>query len=72
MKSTSVAVLALIGQASAVKIAKEVYFASADDFDEPTQFYQNMAQAKTIANLDDFDSPEGQVEEKVTNTNNLV
>ena len=35
MKSTSIAVLALIGQASAIKTLKVDYQASADDFDEP-------------------------------------
>jgi len=53
MKSTSLAVLALIGEASAIKTSKAQYWASADDFDEPTELYQNMAQASTIANLDE-------------------
>ena len=57
MKSTSIAVLALIGQASAIKTIKVDYQASADDFEEPAQFYTNMVQAKTLANMDEFEKP---------------
>ena len=57
MKSASVAVLALIGQASAIKSQKVEYQASADDFEEPAQFYNNMVQAKTLANMNEFDAP---------------
>lgn len=57
MKTKSVVVIALIGQSSAIKIDKVEYQASADDFDEPGQFYQNMAQAKTLVNMNDFETP---------------
>ena len=63
MKQT-IAVLALIGQASAVKLAKEVYFASADDFDEPSTLYTNMAQGKSVAFEDVDDFGEDKVEAK--------
>lgn len=59
MKTSSLAVLALIGEASAVKIAKAKYWATADDFDEPSNFYQSMVQGTAVAVLDDeVEAPE--------------
>ena len=65
MKTSSLAVLALIGEASAVKIAKAKYWATADDFDEPADFYQSMVQGTAVAVLDDeVEAPEPAADKK--------